>query len=115
MNIPEYYMYEAERADNGELVQGYYELCGVFIDTIEEEIYPIIKEFYGLCHKVKPETVRRVAVKPLKNEMGDIFCPNCQITFDKSGDIYNGKADYREDKFCRRCGMAIDWSQLKTN
>ena len=50
-------LFRGKRADNGEWVEGYYELCGYFVGTIEEVIYPTITPFNKRRHIVEPATV----------------------------------------------------------
>lgn len=50
-------LFRGRRLDNGEWIQGYYELNAYLLGTIEEEIFPTIKEFHGSTHRVDPETV----------------------------------------------------------
>ena len=38
-------LFRGKWVDNGEWVEGYYELCGHLVGTIEEEIYSIIRPF----------------------------------------------------------------------
>lgn len=105
--IPEYYMYEAERVDNGENIQGYVfcKLMGYSKKPrMAHYIIPLTNGKFASgfeleYYKVKPETVRRVAVKPIR-DYGWI-CPNC-------------KSHYVGDKtnYCQECGMALDWSDL---
>lgn len=104
MNIPEYCQYKAERIDNGETVKGYY----VFYQErscqyppknppiIDHRIVDTHYDFYS----VKPETIRRVAIKPIFEWIDGYgetpLCPNCKTT------IYS-------DSFncCHSCGMAL--------
>lgn len=108
--IPEYYMCEAERVDNGESVRGerITFLDKVLIIDNKTGAGPLRKiprpglyTFECYVYEVKPETVRRVvAVKPRKSVSMEItgVCPNCSLAF------------IRKDNFCFHCGMAIDWS-----
>ena len=50
-------LFRGKWVDNGEWVEGYYELCGHLVGTIEEEIYSIIRPFGKYGHKVDPRTV----------------------------------------------------------
>lgn len=97
--IPEYFMCEAERRDNGEVIKGYY-LPRKWSFRKEENIKNVIivpKGQYGLTDlfiEIKPETLRRVTVRAKVNTNE---CPNC-------------KSGVKFDNYCPYCGMAIDWN-----
>lgn len=108
MNIPEYYMYEAERCDNDEKIQG-----GLTI-TENGKVYIIqhdgCVDFHKECFdiiEVKPETVRRVAVKPVQKEKHYWNCPNCDVIVadDDERYIYDDVTEC-----CSKCGIALDWN-----
>lgn len=107
--IPEYYQHEAERCDNGVLIKG--------LRASERYIKPnnygivyrnkkgIEAEMHCKVVEVKPETVRRVAVKPI-NVYNDYEkrerhkCPNCK-RYIPTG-VFNCNHN--------NCGMVLDWS-----
>lgn len=103
--IPEYYMYEAERCDNGETVRGYY----AFKELNSKEEHFIIRETVGTAftatyftnYEVKPETLRRVAVKPKQTDLygyeNKRICPNCEFI------VFN------DFDYCVTCGQRLDW------
>lgn len=117
MNILEYYQYEAERCDNGEMVRGYYTREHFFGATFGDFIYrDRVDTSLGLkgiiwldgekC-RVKRESVRRVAVEPIEEyndyeKRNTYKCPNCK------------RRIIPESHFCqwRNCGMAIDWNEI---
>lgn len=106
MNISEYYQYEADRSDNGETVRGYFAYSGWGNPLIHETNDD--KRFLR-SYLVKPETVRRVAVKPIttivegyKVEIKKHQCPNCKNY------LFLGHPN-----FCMDCGQALDWSEDK--
>lgn len=104
-NIPEYYQWEAERCDNSEIVRGYLAHDDRIIDPIDENGDMYMNEYGvidGRAIMIKPETVRRLTVKPkfIESEFGaevDLLCPNC------GQELFGTKV-------CHGCGMAIDWS-----
>lgn len=107
--IQEFTMYEAERCDNGELIQG--QICygeGSAFIAYDNDFYKNLayRNWYletDRFFEVKSETVRRVSVKPIiKLNGANVYlphCPNCDEV------IYHDST-----KHCIKCGMAIDWS-----
>lgn len=115
MNIPEYFMCEAERCDNGEIVRGQlinrsqeyfhkYSIATTPHSTKFRDGRQVI--VFETFYEVKPETVKRVAMKPIfdggiNGESEKYSCPNClSLLWHR----------LRQDKCCPDCMMAIDWS-----
>lgn len=102
-NISQYYQYEAERVDNGAMVEGYIDIItkGAYLAPIQNGYYiattvTLENGEMILCERfeVKPETIRRAAMKPIDK----YYCPNCK-------QILHGMVNH-----CDHCGMAINWN-----
>lgn len=109
--IQEYWLCEAKRCDNGEIVQGYpfhiqNDGCVVTCIEIEPLSANDYSEIYSSCYcEVNPETVRKVKVKPEKYQDGEetfYQCPNCkQLYLTWAPKVMN---------CCIECGLKLDWS-----
>ena len=89
-------LFRGKRVDNGEWVEGYYELCGYLVGTIEEDIYPTITPFNKYKHEVDPNTVGQWTGAYDKNDKrifeGDIV--------DVDGVVYACRWDDGNLEFC---------------
>lgn len=72
INIPERAMYYAERLSDRKVIKGYY--CGDndMID-VETASQPMAE--------IDIETLEPVAIAPIKDTDGDLYCPNCEREF----------------------------------
>lgn len=107
--IPERHMKQARRADNGEMVEGYffymqYDCCDIPCIATEPLSANDYSEIYSHCYYiVDPATIEDVPVKPIyeKTLVGDYRCPNCNAAFIEAAGI---------TPYCGNCGQRLNIS-----